>query len=106
MNTRIFADTAAGAWGAQLIDKAIRDIPGGRSVVDMNMVIGMCEADPKSAQVVMQLLSQELKNMLEGSPVSEAPVGPARYFRLMLGSVFMGYCVSRGFTDGRAYLSA
>ena len=97
MEGMTFGDTAAAAWGAELINNVLRELPGGRSKVEMNLLIGMCRAEPKNAQITIQLLADALKKQLDGAPVSQA-AGTGQTLRLLIGSTFLAYCVSRGMT--------
>jgi hypothetical protein len=98
MDDMTFGDTAAAAWGAQLINNALRELPGGRSQVEMNLLIEMCRAEPKNAQMTLQLLADALKTQLDGAPVSQAS-GTGQTLRLLIGSTFLAYSVSREMTD-------
>ena len=94
---RRLGDTTHGAFLAELINNCVRDVPGGL-VVDMNLLVQMCRAEPKSAQVALQWAATELTNLLDGHAVSAA-AGDAQSMRLLTGSIYLAYCASRGCTD-------
>lgn len=94
MDPRNFGDTPAAAWLAEIIKNVLRELPGGKSGVDMNLLINMCKGEPKHAQMAMQMLAYALKKDLGARPVSTA-TGLAQTHRLLLGSIFLAYCVSR-----------
>lgn len=94
-----FGDSVAGVWLSEAMNKCVRDSASGRAVVDMNLLTHLCRLGPKSAQVAMQILARELRDALHGSPVAEAR-GIAVDWRLLLGSIYAAYCLSRECVDG------
>jgi len=99
MSDRKFGDTRHGVWLGELINNCLRELPGGRSSVDMNLLIHMCKDEPKNAQVSMQILAHDLQEKLGDDKVSQATeIGQT--FRLLLGSLCAAYCVSREVYDG------
>jgi hypothetical protein len=95
MNPERFGDTAAAAWLTEVLHSAVREVSGGKNAVDMKLLISMCKAEPKSAQLAMQLLAMTLKEELGGSSIEEAR-GLAKDWRLVLGSIFTAYCFAVG----------
>ncbi|MGH3115795.1 MAG: hypothetical protein ACRDQ2_01500 [Gaiellales bacterium] len=95
------ADTSLGGFMGDVLNNCLRELPGGKLGVDMNLLIQMCKAEPKSAQAMMQLLAGELAEKLDGRPVAEAS-GIAMSHRLVVGALFAAYNLSRGFTTEMA----
>lgn len=91
---KTFGDTPAAAWYGDVLNNALRELPRGRSSVDMPLLVAMCKAEPKCAQITLQLLAAELKTQLHGMPVSDA-AAEAQTTRLLIGAIFLAYCVSR-----------
>lgn len=98
-DTLHFDETGAGAWLTEILQDCLRELPRKRSAVDMNLLIQKVRAEPKNAQVAMQLLAQELKRGVGDRPVSEA-IGLDQTHRLLLGSLYSAYCVQRHLDDG------
>ena len=95
-----FGDSAAGVWFKEVYDSCIRETSTGKWSIDMSHLVHKCLAEPKNAQITMQFLAQELRKKLAGCSVSEAPKD-AWSDRLMLGSIYMAYAVSRDVAAGR-----
>ena len=93
-----FNESDAGVWLTQVINNCLRETGTNQSQIDMNLLVNMCRSEPKSAQVGMQFLAQELRKNLNGRPVSGA-AGFGQTWRLMLGCILASYCVSWGHTD-------
>ena len=93
-----FDQSAGGVWLIQVMNNCLREVGHHQSQIDMNLLINMCRSEPKSAQIAMQILAQELRKELRGRPVKEA-TGMAQTWRLMNGSIFIAYGVAQGRTD-------
>lgn len=98
-DTPRFGDTSAGVWLLEVLQDCLRELPGNRSVVDMNLLIQKVRAEPKNAQVAMQLIAQELRSGLGDQPVSQAK-GLDQTHRLLLGSLCSAYFLYRHVDDG------
>ena len=100
-NVPEFGDTSAGVWLSEVYQDCLREVGVGRSSVDIDLLGHKIRAEWKNAQVAMQLLAYELKKELGGLPVSQA-TGLAQTHRLLLGSVFITYCVMRHLEAGHS----
>ncbi len=89
----------AQAWLKQFLSTAWRDLPSEKFEVDLKAAMTMCGVDPKSARLAMDMVAHSLKDRLGSLSVSEAPAGTPQKQRLMLGAVFISYCVARGFNE-------
>ena len=89
-----FFDSAEGKWFRKLLETSLVERPDRPISINATVVTQMCGADPKSAQVAMQLLAQQLNEKLKGKPVSEAE-DVAGNQRLVLGTLFHAYCTVR-----------
>lgn len=92
-------DTPDGVWLMEVMNDCLRDLPNNRTGVDMNLLVNKCRAEPKLAQFAMQMLAEEMKRMLGGRSVKDPPE-EAVVSRLVLGSLFQGYCVARNIDAG------
>jgi len=93
MVRRTLGDTAYGVFIAELVNNCVRDVPSGLAI-DMNLLMQMCRAEPKSAQVALQWFAQDLTKLLGGQPV-EAASGDVQNVRLLVASIYLGYCGAR-----------
>ncbi len=99
-----FFDSAEGKWFRKLLETSMVERPGKPISINATAVAQMCSADPKSAQVAMQLLAQQLNEKLKGQPVSDAE-DVAGDQRLVLGTLFLAYCAVRH-VEGNVSLGA
>jgi len=90
------SDSPYGLWLPKLLNDGLVERPGKPLAINATVVTEMCRVDPKSAQVAMQLLAQQLEENLKGRPVAEAE-DFAAVQRLVLGTLFHSYCVARHF---------
>ena len=86
-------------WILEFMQNCLRELPGSKSAVDMNLAMSMCHAEPQCAQVAMQALADRLERLLDGKDVSEA-TGKAETYRLLLVSLLIAYELFRGIVDG------
>jgi|GEM_PF-3557324 len=89
-----FFDSAEGKWFRKLLETGLVERPDRPLSINASVVAQMCSAEPKSAQVAMQLLAQQLNEKLKGKPVAEAEEIAGNQ-RLVLGSLFHAYCAVR-----------
>ena len=60
--------------------------------------VSMCASEPKGAQVAMQIWANDLRDQLGGKSVADAQ-GNAQTLRLLVGSTFIAYSISRNCLD-------
>ena len=78
------------AWMMELMQRGFPEI-GDKIGADMQIVMSMCKAEPKSAQFTMQSFAEDVRrdsrNPLDPDAAARLPVA-----RFMLGALFLGYC--------------
>jgi len=82
-------DSAEHSWLMEAINRAFSD-SGGRIAADMQLLMHMCFAEPKSAQYAMQFLAQEVQQRLGGKPVVQADASTGS-FVTYLGAIAFAY---------------
>ena len=92
-----FGDTSVGAFIGEVINNCLRE-GDDRLTVDMNLLVSMCRAEPKGAQVAMQVFAADLMRDLDGASVAQA-AGNAMNLRLITAALFIAYCASREHVD-------
>jgi len=91
-----FGETSEGAWLGDVINNCLKEV-GDRLAVDMNLLIKMCQSEPKNAQIAMQVLAKDLREY-ENSDFSKLPLNK-NWLPLLIGSIFQAYCVYRYIQD-------
>ena len=80
------------AWTAEFLERCFPE-SAGRVNADMNLAMAMCKAEPKHAQVAMQLLAQEIR-------ARSAEDTGIPFLRFALGALFLSY-VGLAYAEGR-----
>ena len=96
-NIGTLEETPEHAWMLEFIDRCFPESDG-RVNADINLAMAMCKAEPKCAQVAMQLLAQEIRSGVVDPP------GTA-FLRFALGVLFnayMGLAVAEGRYSGNS----
>lgn len=86
-------DTPAGAWMLEMVENCCIS-QDGQDAIDVRMMIKMCDAEPKSAQIVLQLYASGLTEKLGDISVKDAPPELAGE-RLIVGTLYMAYLISQ-----------
>jgi len=75
-------DTAEHAWMLEFLDRCFPE-SGNRVNADLHMAMAMCKAEPKCAQVAMQMLAQDIRG--------RQPDESLAFLRFALGVLFTAY---------------
>jgi hypothetical protein len=90
-----FGDSQAGTWFIEVVNDCVREAPNQTLKINMNLLVQKCKGGPENVPIVLSVRAKDLSRRPAGADVFEA-TGLAGSFRLLIGSIFLACCASRG----------
>ena len=83
-----YGETQENAWLLECLDRGFPEV-GDRITADLNTIGAMCLAEPKPAQVAIQMLASEVRNLRDAQTTDEC--SRLEFIRFALGAIFTVY---------------